>query len=170
MPGHNNGRAIELITNHIRQQLDNRSRNFREHMATPHINAVSDPFTSHGRADRLRLIVLPQTPQLKVCYPAWISTIANTAQGIMTILRDSNTPRGEFIFFTDRLSTILAEKATQLLPHRAKVITTPLEVEAVGSEIDATVLTPHNDVSTWPADCCCSTSVVLQYFARRSFL
>ena len=60
-------------------------------------------------------------------------------QGIYTILRDKDTPREDFIFFVDRLSTFLAEQALALLPFRSKSVITPTEATAKGSEIDAPV-------------------------------
>ena len=60
-------------------------------------------------------------------------------QGILTILRDRETTRGDFIFFTDRLSTFLAEKATEFLPYRPKSVVTPVDVTSIGKEIAAEV-------------------------------
>jgi uridine kinase len=60
-------------------------------------------------------------------------------KGIMTILRDAATPRGEFIFFTDRLSTILVERAMEFLPFRPTTVTTPTGADAEGSVLDAPV-------------------------------
>ena len=64
------------------------------------------------------------------------------AQGILTILRDAETNRGDFIFFTDRLATLLVEKATELLPYRAKSVITPVGVEAHGKQVDVPVGPP----------------------------
>lgn len=60
-------------------------------------------------------------------------------QGILTILRDRTTTRGDFIFFVDRLSTFLMEKATEFLPYRAKSVDTPVGVSHTGKEIAAEV-------------------------------
>jgi len=68
------------------------------------------------------LIVLPQTPQLK---------------GIYTILRHEATVKQDFIFFVDRLATLLIEAAVELLPFRPRSIETPCGVEAPGKELDA---------------------------------
>lgn len=57
----------------------------------------------------------------------------------MTILRDAQTNRGDFIFFTDRLATLLVEKATEELPFRAKTVITPVGVEAHGKQVDVPV-------------------------------
>ena len=58
-------------------------------------------------------------------------------QGIFTILRDKTTSRQDFVFFTDRLSTLLVEYALELLPHAPKTVVTPVGVESHGQRIDA---------------------------------
>lgn len=50
----------------------------------------------------------------------------------MTILRDQETERGDFIFYADRLSTLIVEKALTLLPYEKHTVTTPLGVEFEG--------------------------------------
>lgn len=50
----------------------------------------------------------------------------------MTILRDERTPRSEFIFYTDRLATLIVEHALNFLPHQHKEIRTPTGVQHVG--------------------------------------
>ena len=50
----------------------------------------------------------------------------------MTILRDQETERGDFIFYADRLSTLIVEKALTLLPYEAQTVTTPLGIEFEG--------------------------------------
>lgn len=44
----------------------------------------------------------------------------------MTILRDQETERGDFIFYADRLSTLIVEKALTLLPYQEHTVTTPI--------------------------------------------
>lgn len=61
-------------------------------------------------------------------------------QGIMTILRDQRTTRGDFIFYADRLSTLIVEKALELIPHCPKQVQTPLKLNSEG-------VTQTNDVS-----------------------
>lgn len=60
-----------------------------------------------------------------------------TQQGIFSILRDKATTRQDFIFFTDRLSTLLVEHALQHLPYAPKTVTTPVGVEAHGKTMNA---------------------------------
>ena len=57
-----------------------------------------------------------------------------TVQGIMTILRDQDTPRGDFIFYADRLSTLVVEKALSFIPYQGKSVRTPVGIEYEGME------------------------------------
>ncbi|KXN84721.1 Uridine-cytidine kinase-like 1 [Leucoagaricus sp. SymC.cos] len=104
VPGSNNAVAIELICTHVRRQLQERSNQFREKMAIPHlyIKSKSGTTTPPPELEELDLTVLPNTPQLK---------------GILTILRDKSCSRQDFIFFVDRLSTLLVEHALAHLPY-----------------------------------------------------
>ncbi|KAK0500351.1 armadillo/beta-catenin/plakoglobin [Armillaria luteobubalina] len=123
VPGSNNDVAIELITTHIRRQLQERSNQFRPKMAIPrrlHSPGVSTP--AEAKVEDLNLNVLRSTPQV---------------QGIFTILRSVDTTRQDFIFFVDRLSTFLVEYAMSLLPHAPKSVTTPVKVLSHGQKLDA---------------------------------
>ena len=62
VPGSENGVAIELLTTHIRKKLEDRSNRFRNKMAIPHLKLSPEEY----KLEDLDLIVLPQTPQLKV--------------------------------------------------------------------------------------------------------
>ncbi|KAF8134911.1 armadillo beta-catenin plakoglobin [Boletus edulis] len=118
VPGSNNSVAIDLISTHVRRQMNERARHFRKNMACTSIDKCLKPNDNH---EDWNVIVLPQTPQLK---------------GIYTTLRNEKTSRQDFIFFVDRLATFLAEKAMELLPYRDKVITTPTETAYSGKEPD----------------------------------
>lgn len=61
------------------------------------------------------------------------------SKGIFTILRCTSTSRQDFVFFVDRLSTILVEHALALLPYVPKTVTTPVGVESHGQKLDAKV-------------------------------
>ncbi|KAJ8588445.1 P-loop containing nucleoside triphosphate hydrolase protein [Rhizopogon salebrosus TDB-379] len=117
VPGSNNSVAIDLISTHIRRQMTERATHFRKHMASKTIECC----LSDGNPVSSNLIVLPQTPQLK---------------GIYTFLRDVKSNRQDFIFFVDRLATFLIEKAMEHLPYRPKTITTPVDVDCTGKELD----------------------------------
>jgi len=115
VPGHDNAVAIDLITTHIRKELDERSVNFRQSMARD--QALSQHRLIFENYRNGTIIVLPQTPQLKCIY---------------TILRDASTSRSDFIFFADRLATLVIEKAMEQLPFRPHMVVTPVDVEAEG--------------------------------------
>lgn len=122
VPGSKNAVAIELISAHIRRQLQERANQFRQKLAIPHLYFGSQSGASTPESiEDLDLRVLPQTPQLK---------------GIYTILRSKSCSRQDFVFFADRLSTILVESALQYLPYIPKVVTTPVGVESHGQILD----------------------------------
>ncbi|KAI0368662.1 armadillo/beta-catenin/plakoglobin [Pilatotrama ljubarskyi] len=118
VPGSDNTIAIELIATHVRRKIDDRSRYLRERLARIGPQDLSPGEVSDQ--DFPNLTVLPQTPQLR---------------GIYTILRDRTTSREDFIFFTDRLSTFLSEKAVEFLPFKDKIVTTPVEAKYMGKEL-----------------------------------
>lgn len=121
VPGHDNGMAIELIVTHVKKMLQERSVSFRQRMARADamIPKAVDP-----KADQLLegITVIPETPQLK---------------GVLTMLRDKDTGRGDFIFQTDRLATIVIEKAMELIPFKPVSVETPVGVVAEGKVIAA---------------------------------
>ncbi|KAF9048605.1 armadillo/beta-catenin/plakoglobin [Panaeolus papilionaceus] len=126
VPGSNNGVAIDLICNHVRKQLKERANRFRQKMADPHryLPLQAEP-ASENLVESLDLTILPNTRQV---------------QGIFTILRDDKASRQDFVFFTDRLATLLVEHALQHLPYTPRVITTPVEVECTGKQMDVKYL------------------------------
>ncbi len=50
-------------------------------------------------------------------------------------MRDRTTTREDFIFFTDRLSTFLSEKALEYLPCAKKDVTTPVGATYAGKQL-----------------------------------
>ncbi|THH20741.1 hypothetical protein EW146_g696 [Bondarzewia mesenterica] len=121
VPGKDNSVAIELISTHIRRQLEKRSRHFRRKMTVSLQRSLSRGPPRPLTNEELGLTVLDQSPQLK---------------GIYTVLRDVTTTRQDFIFFVDRLATVLVEKAMEMLPYRDKTIETPVGVKTIGKTID----------------------------------
>lgn len=123
VPGSNNAVAIDLISAHIQRQLEERANQFRQKLAIPHLyfSSGSGASTPETRTDDLDLKVLPQTPQL---------------EGIFTILRSRATSRQDFVFFADRLSTLLVENALQYLPYVAQTVTTPVDALSHGMKLD----------------------------------
>eukprot|EP00002_Diphylleia_rotans_P039591 TRINITY_DN920_c0_g1_i1.p1 TRINITY_DN920_c0_g1~~TRINITY_DN920_c0_g1_i1.p1 ORF type:complete len:228 (-),score=55.68 TRINITY_DN920_c0_g1_i1:226-909(-) len=55
-------------------------------------------------------------------------------QGLLTIIRDRDTEREDFIFYSDRLIRLLIEEALNFLPFKEKQITTPTGCEFTGIE------------------------------------
>jgi uridine kinase len=64
-------------------------------------------------------------------------------QGIYTVLRDRTSTRQDFIFFTDRLATLLVEQAMEKLPYREVTTETPIGVQSKGKAIEVEVCLPR---------------------------
>ncbi|KAI0049770.1 armadillo/beta-catenin/plakoglobin [Auriscalpium vulgare] len=122
VPGKDNSVAIELISTHIRRQLEQRSRQFRRKMAANLKRSLSQGPARKPSLEELDITILDQTPQLK---------------GIYTVLRDRTASRQDFIFFVDRLATLVIEKAMEKLPYVDKKIVTPVGVETTGKVLGA---------------------------------
>ncbi|MDA3941366.1 MAG: uracil phosphoribosyltransferase [Spirochaetia bacterium] len=65
------------------------------------------------------LTILPYTPQLKALF---------------TIIRNKDTKRYEFIFYSERIIRLLIEEALNHLPTQEKIVTTPTGAKFTGSE------------------------------------
>ncbi|KAI0784247.1 armadillo/beta-catenin/plakoglobin [Abortiporus biennis] len=128
VPGSDNGVAIDLIATHIKRQLD-------ERMAT----RLRSSIAGAGPLPQ-RISPTPSTPESEKSDP-WSNLFVleqkRQLKGIMTVLRNKETPRSDFIFFTDRLATFLVEKSLEHLPYRSKSIMTPVGVNYVGKELAA---------------------------------
>ncbi|KAG8707295.1 Uridine kinase, partial [Ceratobasidium sp. 395] len=64
--------------------------------------------------------------------------------GIYTILRDKETPREDFIFYADRLATLICEKAMEVLPFRNITVLTPTGAIANGK--DTAIAEPERNI------------------------
>ena len=60
-------------------------------------------------------------------------------KGIFTILRSTDTTRQDFIFFVDRLATLLVEYALQHLPYASYSVITPVDAKVKGLKMAAKV-------------------------------
>ncbi|XP_075224538.1 uridine-cytidine kinase-like lethal (2) k01209 [Lycorma delicatula] len=98
--GGDNTVAIELIVHHVHTQLTLRGFKVREELA--------HSFTGQPLPNSLYL--LPETPQIK---------------GLHTFIRNKDTPRDEFIFYSKRLIRLVIEFALSLLPFKEIVVETP---------------------------------------------
>ncbi|CAG8482903.1 1545_t:CDS:10 [Ambispora gerdemannii] len=104
--------AIDLITKHIQRQLHERRLSFRWELAKIECNGEVPA----------NVIVLKETPQLK---------------GIHTIIRDCATQRDDFIFYAERLATLVVERGLEEFPFKDVEITTPVNVNYLGKQLDA---------------------------------
>ncbi|KAJ1529518.1 hypothetical protein ONE63_006291 [Megalurothrips usitatus] len=98
--GGDNTVAIELIVHHVHTQLQKRGFKLREKLAHSYIG--------QPLPDSLHL--LPSTPQ--IC-------------GLHTFIRNKETPRDEFIFYSKRLIRLVIEYALSLLPFKEVIVETP---------------------------------------------
>ncbi|XP_030589505.1 uridine-cytidine kinase-like 1 isoform X6 [Archocentrus centrarchus] len=92
--------AIDLIVQHVHSQLEERELSVRAALASAH-QAQPLPQT---------LSVLESTPQVR---------------GMHTIIRNKETSRDEFIFYSKRLMRLLIERALSFLPSQVHVVQTP---------------------------------------------
>lgn len=70
--------------------------------------------------------------------PASVFTLPHTAQleALYTIIRDKDTSRGDFLFYSDRIIRLLVEEGLNHLPVLPKTVQTPTGAtyEGVGFE------------------------------------
>ncbi|KAG0371234.1 uracil phosphoribosyltransferase-domain-containing protein [Gamsiella multidivaricata] len=105
--------AIDLLTKHIQRQLQERKMQSRWDMAR--INPPEELPSN--------VIVLEKTKQI---------------MGLHTIIRDISTSRHDFIFYADRLATLVIERALNELPYEDHLVTTP-----TGKTVHGLDLRPH---------------------------
>lgn len=109
--GGDNVVAIQLIVQHVQAQLHKRGSKLRENLAQ-----TTDK--NMGMPDNL--FVLPTTPQIK---------------GLHTFIRNANTPRDEFIFYSKRLIRLVIEYGLGLLPFKEVTVETPQGIAYQGRRI-----------------------------------
>ncbi|XP_070171381.1 uridine-cytidine kinase-like 1 isoform X2 [Polyergus mexicanus] len=115
--GGDNEVAIELIVQHVHTQLQLRGFKLREKLAHSYIG---QPLPSS-------LYLLPDTPQIK---------------GLHTFIRNKETYRDEFIFYSKRLIRLVIEYALSLLPFEVNIEVGHLTVYRFYVK-DVTVETPQ---------------------------
>ncbi|KAI8425914.1 hypothetical protein MSG28_004921 [Choristoneura fumiferana] len=98
--GGENHVAIHLIVQHVHKQLQLRGFKVREKLAVAHV----------GQPVPDSLYLLKDTPQV---------------QGLHTFIRNKDTPRDEFIFYSKRLMRLVIEFALSLLPYSERTVATP---------------------------------------------
>ncbi|XP_015248482.1 PREDICTED: uridine-cytidine kinase-like 1 [Cyprinodon variegatus] len=98
--GGDNFVALDLIVQHVHSQLEKREINVRSALASAH----------QGQPLPKTLSVLESTPQVR---------------GMHTIIRNKETNRDEFIFYSKRLMRLLIEHALSFLPLKPVSVETP---------------------------------------------
>ena len=102
--GGENEVAINLIVHHVQNQLDARGFKFRDKLANNH-------FMHQGQPLPTTLKVLPTTPQIR---------------GLHTFIRNKNTPRDEFMFYSKRLIRLVIE--VRNIPFKTSFFITILNI------------------------------------------
>jgi uridine kinase len=103
--GVQNVKAIEMITQDIANALKRKSED--------HLQSFEEMKCTDMAVDCASLpniVLLPQTPQLLA---------------MLTVVRDQNTSREEFVFSLDRVGRLLLERALDDVPYESKFVTTP---------------------------------------------
>ncbi|CAG11268.1 unnamed protein product, partial [Tetraodon nigroviridis] len=128
--------AIDLIVQHVHSQLEERELSVRGNFAgiSTHSSVCffpsSPPVALHHlccfaccRGDRAALASAHQAQPL----PQTLSVLESTPQvrGMHTIIRNKETSRDEFIFYSKRLMRLLIERALSFLPSQVHVVQTP---------------------------------------------
>lgn len=111
--GGDNYVAIQLIVQHINTLLQLRGFKLRELLAHSSIHDQPRPNS---------LFLLPETPQVK---------------GLHTFIRNANTSRDEFIFYSNRLIRLVIEYALSLMPFKEVIVETPQSVAYVGKRMSS---------------------------------
>lgn len=110
--GGDNTVAIELIVHHVHTQLTKRGFKVREKLAN---SFTGQPLPSS-------MYLLPTSPQVS---------------GLHTFIRNKDTPRDEFVFYSKRLIRLTIEYALSLLPFKEVTVETPQGVTYIGKRCAA---------------------------------
>ncbi|XP_055311714.1 uridine-cytidine kinase-like 1 isoform X4 [Sitodiplosis mosellana] len=108
--GGDNKVAIQLIVQHVHTQLQLRGFKLRERLAHSYIG--------QPMPDSLHL--LPTTPQIK---------------GLHTFIRNQETSRDEFIFYSNRLIRLVIEYSLGLMPFKEAKVDTPQNLSYEGKRM-----------------------------------
>ncbi|XP_059489165.1 uridine-cytidine kinase-like 1 isoform X2 [Neocloeon triangulifer] len=111
--GGENTVAISLVVQHVHTQLQLRGFKLREQLAHSY---CGQPLPSN-------MFTLPSTPQVK---------------GLHTFIRNKETPRDEFIFYSKRLIRLTIEYALSLLPFKQVTVETPQGMNYSGKRLSST--------------------------------
>jgi len=109
--GGENAVACRLVVQHVHTQLTNRGFQLRQQLRSCH---AGQPLPSN-------FFQLESTPQIK---------------GLHTIIRNRETPRDEFVFYSARLMRLLVEYALSFLPHETIEVETPQGINYIGQRVE----------------------------------
>jgi uridine kinase len=101
--GMQNKMAIAMIVNQIRRMLEDKSIKHNAELEKLGKQVEDEPFSPN-------IMFLESTPQI---------------QGVSTILRNAATQKDDFVFYLDRLTALLVEKALDCHKFKQTMITTP---------------------------------------------
>ncbi|KAK3485810.1 uridine kinase family-domain-containing protein [Neurospora hispaniola] len=102
--------AMTMVTQFIQQKLLEKSKRHRAALTRLESQARHQPLSN-------KVVQLDQTPQLR---------------GMNTLIHDIDTSKEDFIFYFNRFTTLLIEKAMDNIPFASTTITTPLNREYAG--------------------------------------
>ncbi|XP_016326261.1 uridine-cytidine kinase-like 1 isoform X2 [Sinocyclocheilus anshuiensis] len=108
--------ALDLIVQHVHSQLEKREITVRSALASAH----------QGQPLPKTLSVMESTPQVR---------------GMHTIIRNKETSRDEFIFYSKRLMRLLIEHALSFLPLKPVSVETPQETVYEGKRLSGKRIT-----------------------------
>lgn len=101
--GTDNKVAIDMVIHHIQRTLRKKSKRHQDELRRLGEEAEDEPLSSN-------IILLPSTPQIK---------------GMSTILQNPSTDEVDFVFYFDRLSSLLVGCALESLQFVPLTVTTP---------------------------------------------
>jgi uridine kinase len=112
-----NKMAITMIVNQTQRLLTDKSHRHNAELARLGKQVEEEPLSA-------KVILMERTPQLK---------------GMATILQNLNTPQVDFVFYTDRLTSLLVEKALDCHKFKPVNVKTPQNYTYSGLQSAGTV-------------------------------
>lgn len=111
--GLDNTVAIDMIIKHVKRQLTIKSKQHLDHLIE--LGQTND-----------ELLLTPEN----FIYP--LDSSKPQLSGIHTILLDNSTTRADFLFFFNRIATLLISQALELITYEPKSVITPVSCEFEG--------------------------------------
>ena len=108
--------AIDMVVKHIQRTLTEKSKRHQDDLLRLGKQVEDEPLSSN-------VLILKETPQLR---------------GMHTILLNLATDRRDFIFYFDRLVTLLIERAMENFQFAPKTVITPLNIPYHGLTLPPT--------------------------------